>query len=145
MTDRPANNRADEQGDDQPEDDLRHRARKAGAALLHYTVTGVLVAAALAIGVWGLLAPPAPNPDVTNPDSLTTLERARGEATRTRIEWALEIHRIESKRFPASLGGLVDRGLLRSDDLSYPQSGRHWTYATTDGGFRLTVERSPKE
>lgn len=145
MTDRRADNRAGGESNDQPESDLRHTARRAGAALLHYTVTGVLVAAALAVGVWGLLAPPEPNPEATAPDSPTSIQRARAASTRTRIKWALEVHRIESKRYPGSLGGLVDRGLLRSDDISYPRGGRHWTYATTDGGFRLTVENTPGE
>ncbi len=145
MTDRRTDSRAGSESDDEPEGDLRHKAKRAGAALLHYTVTGILVAAALAVGVWGLLAPPEPNPESTATDSPTAIRRARAASTRTRIEWALEVHRIESKRFPASLGGLVDRGLLRSDDLSYPLGGRHWTYATMDGGFRLTVDNIPGE
>lgn len=145
MTDRRGDNRAGSSSDDEPPGNLRHQAKRAGAALLHYTVTGLLVAAALAVGVWGFLAPPEPNRVTTTADSPTAIERARVASTRTRIAWALEVHRIEFKRFPASLGALVDRGLLRSDDLSYPRGGRHWTYATTDGGFRLTVENTPAE
>lgn len=145
MTDRHRDNRAGGDSDDEPKGDLRHRAKRAGAALLHYTVTGVLLAATLAVGVWGLLAPPDPDPEATTTDSPTAIQRAQAASTRTRIEGALEVHRIESKRFSGSLGALVDRGLLRSDDLSYPRGGRHWTYATTDGGFRLTVEDAPRE
>ncbi len=123
---------------DEPGADLRHTAKLAGTALLHHVCTGLLVAAALALGVWAVLAPPdgaSPTETGTQP---TPIERARVTSSRVRLEWALEVHRIDHGEYPESLERLADRGLVRASDLSYPLESRNWTYAPSPEGFRLT-------
>lgn len=119
--------------------DLRHQARATGAALLHHAITGLLVAGALAVGVWSYLATldSGDSPGDATAESITA--RAGRATTRTRIEWALEIHLIHHNDYPANLKILVDRGLLRSDDLYYPDGTAGWMFARQADSFELSV------
>ncbi len=49
-------------------------------------------------------------------------ERAIADGQLARIGFALEVHRLETGRHPEALVELVERGLLREDDLRYPWS-----------------------
>lgn len=120
---------------------LRHGTRGAGVAVLHHAVTGVLVAAALALVVWIVLNPPFTDA-VETPSATAAINDARVASSRTRIEWALEVHRIMSKDYPSTLETLVDRGLLRSSDLYYPVEGVEWVYSTANEEFELSTKGS---
>jgi len=125
-------------------DDLRHQAELAGAALLHYAATGLLVAGALAVGAWALLEPPPTGGAPSAGGAATLVERARTHTARDRLEWALEIYRIDASDYPGKLSALVDRGLLRSRDLYYPLEGSRWDYRRTADGYHLAVEPTAK-
>jgi hypothetical protein len=52
---------------------------------------------------------------------------------RTRIEAALEVHRLEKGALPNALAELVDEGLLAPDDVRYPWRDDYY-YRRRDGG-----------
>lgn len=64
------------------------------------------------------------------------LERQVGELQLMRLERALEVHRLRTGSYPATLDELVEGGLLEGQDLAFPYRSPP-SYRRTDDGYRL--------
>lgn len=124
--------------------DLRHQTGVAGAAMVHYTVSGLLVAGALAVGVWGVLEPPPLGQPAPDSETASAVDHASVHASRTRLSWALETYRIDAGEYPDDLSALADWGLLRSRDVYYPLEGKRWRYRPTADGCDLEAESTTR-
>jgi hypothetical protein len=129
-------------GDGAPAD-VRHGGNYAGAALVHHTLTGLLVTGALAIGVWLILAPPSipgltADPGATKASQPTPLAAARTHSRRLRIHTAAEVFALEEQSPPSALPMLVERELLRDTDLYYAPGRAEWNYSAGTDDFTLS-------
>ena len=125
---------------DRPPDDVRHGGH-AGAALVHHTITGLLVTGALALGVWAILTPPdfsaGRAAHQAHSAASPLLQTARTDSRRLRIDTAARLYSLKEKSPPPSLRTLVERGLLRHTDLYYPPTGTEWNYSVNRDDFTL--------
>jgi hypothetical protein len=64
-------------------------------------------------------------------------QRFVGRQQVTRIEAALEVHRLEKGDLPNTLGELVEEGLLAPDDLRYPWRDEYFYRRQGEGAFVL--------
>ena len=118
-----------------------------GAMILHHTITAVILCSLIAIGVWSYLT-------FSQTDFFASVDRAEHgaklepylvEAQRQRIASALDVAYGLDNRYPVSLEGLVDAGLLLPADLYYPAGRDRWEYRRYDQRYVLTFSASPTE
>lgn len=114
-----------------------------GAVVLHHTVTALMIALILALGVWAYLTFRKTS-FFEAPDANTSsrVEAYAREAQLDRIGFALEVHFRLDGRYPASLDDLVQRGLLLPSDLYYPSGEGVYAYQRTGGGYTLDLKSS---
>ncbi|MFP4599275.1 MAG: hypothetical protein ACLFVJ_13535 [Persicimonas sp.] len=111
-----------------------------GAVVLHHTVTAVMLALIIALGVWAYLTfrstsffqPPDAKVD-------SRVESYALEAQLQRIHFALGVYFRLDGRYPADLAEVVERGLLLRSDLYYPSGRERLAYGRTASGYTLEL------
>ncbi|MEM1347624.1 MAG: hypothetical protein AAGI01_03645 [Myxococcota bacterium] len=111
-----------------------------GAQLVHHLITGLMLAAALSLGVYVYLK-------VRKGDFF--IDERRQEAVgaqkllvagqQVRLELAAETYRAMNDEDPISVDELVVAGLLDASDLVYPSPRFRYTLTTSAEGFEVSV------
>lgn len=111
-----------------------------GAVVLHHTVTAVMLALIIALGVWAYLT--FRNTSFfQSPDARvdSRVESYALEAQLQRIHFALSVYFRLDGRYPADLAEVVERGLLLRSDLYYPSGRDRIAYGRTATGYTLEL------
>jgi hypothetical protein len=111
-----------------------------GAVVLHHTVTALMLALIIALGVWAYLTFRKTHffePAGTHDDS--RLEAFALDAQMQRIRFSLRVYFRFDGRYPAELANLVERGLLLPSDLYYPSGAGRYTYRRNASGYTLEL------
>lgn len=115
-----------------------------GAVVLHHTVTALMLALILALGVWAYLTFRKTSffqaPDA---DANSRVEAHALQAQLQRIRFGLSVYFRLDGRYPAALDELVERGLLLPSDLFYPTGKARYDYQRTASGFTLELATAP--
>lgn len=109
-----------------------------GALILHHTVTAMLIVGGLALGIWGYLT--------YTKDGFTYAKEPMAQSASQRYLIASQVHRLTLAAHtyqklhqspPLTLDILVEEGIIRPDDLSYPSP--KVSYAIHIRGDQLVV------
>ncbi len=111
-----------------------------GAVVLHHTVTALMLALIIALGVWAYLTFRKTSffeaPDA---QASTRVEAYSLQAQLQRIRFGLAVYFRLDGRYPAALDELVERGLLLPSDLYYPSGNGRYDYRRTASGYKLEL------
>jgi hypothetical protein len=124
----------------------KNRDGAVGAMIVNHTITVVILASLAALGYW-LHANFRPDEFFTSVDHVerrATLAPYLAEAQHRRIASALDVHYRLHDRYPATLEGLVEAGLLSHADLFHPAGADRWTYRRHERSYDLHwMDHSP--
>ncbi|MFU8804932.1 MAG: hypothetical protein ACNA8W_14055 [Bradymonadaceae bacterium] len=110
------------------------------AMILHHTITLVILSLLIAMGFWSYVTFSTTDffADVDRMEYGSRMEPYLVEAQRQRITAALEVSYRIHDRYPTTLQGLVEAGLLLPSDLYYPAGRTQWEYRRQDQMYQLT-------
>ncbi|QDG54644.1 hypothetical protein FIV42_29035 [Persicimonas caeni] len=114
-----------------------------GAVVLHHTVTALMLALILALGVWAYLTFRKTSFfEAPDDEANTRVEAHALQAQLQRIRFGLGVYFRFDGRYPAALEELVERGLLLPSDLYYPSGTARYDYQRTASGYTLELASS---
>lgn len=110
-----------------------------GAMLLNHTITAAILASLIALGFW-LHKNFRADEFFTAVDQVehrASIEPYLVEAQRARLASALDVHFRVHDRYPLTLEGLTEAGLLTSTDLFHPPGRARWEYRRYEQSYEL--------
>jgi hypothetical protein len=116
-----------------------------GAMVVNHTITALILASLVALGFW-LQTNFKPDEFFTSVDHVERragLDPFLAEAQQRRIASALEVHHRLHGRYPITLEGLVEAGLLTQADLFHPAGADRWSYRRHEQSFHLSWNPGP--
>lgn len=118
----------------------KDKSRGLGAVVLHHTVTALMLALMIGIGVWSYLTFRETSFFQAADESATSrVTYFAAEAQVERIHTALDTFLRLNGQYPASLDVLVEHGLLLESDLYYPAGKYEYEYERSGDSFTLDI------